>query len=653
MTDNRKLIREMLSDITTTRQMIELSSEEFKIGLDSQVEVLQKWIESLKDNAKAHLFTKRIPLGTVIPQYKKLNSNYILYNENSGIRPAINQLVLIYDPIYDDLISGVISNFKPHQKGGQEGIIMVIDLMFLHLDAKLNKRKHLTQLISDDCLIFAASSEEIVKIYGMPEKGITLGICSNNGDIIETKIGGPLYYALRPELLKTHLMVGGVTGQGKTIFLKNLIYELAIHGGDDFFGSDPSNFKSVSNNAIIFDLQGDLVQVMEPMVKELIPDHYKQQYDSLNLKEFIGLKKKITNSDILFLKPFYVKPTGFMELFPWTDFGLDSKNIKTGEELTSLLPGLTNKGSQLIDQLFSMYMISHMDESNESHFNFNEFYEFVMDGVQTNEKGKKYYKWIETDVSDYSKTGEFDPNNPMEHVEKKDTIEATVTVADAMIRQLKVFKTLDVFDKVPELDIDKLLTKRLVFVYFPDYPGYTIIRSIMLLDILSRVYYIKRHNVDHAIKNNLIVIDEAHELLPRKRKSSDISGEFFDFIEKRFTRIAKEGRKYGISLVISSQILSELNEEVKFNAQTRIFFKLSEKDMKDLKLDKETTRLVNGLRKGYAVVYSRDNLEIGRSTEIKVIPPIYLHCDPRIADKYFKDFIDDVKEERKNMIEDL
>ncbi|MCP4761341.1 MAG: ATP-binding protein [archaeon] len=287
----------------------------------------------------------------------------------------------------------------------------------------------------------------------------------------------------------------------------------------------------------------------------------------------------------------------------------------------------------------------------ETSFNFEEFFEFVVNGVHKNEKGRKSYRWkIEKKVKNTSIIQEEHNTTSEKYFEEKfevvDSVEATATTADAMIRQLKVFKTLEVFDKVPEIKAEDILKKRLVFIYFPDCSGYTQVRSIMLLDILTKVYYAKRNNVDQAIKNNLMVIDEAHELLPKKRKSSDLSDDFFNFIEKRFTRIAKEGRKYGISLVIASQILSELNDEVKYNAQTRIFFKLSERDMKDLDLDKETIRLINGLRKGYAVVYSRDNLEIGRATEVKVLPPVFLHCDPRVADKHFESEVAQIKKER-------
>jgi DNA helicase HerA-like ATPase len=617
MVDN-KLVQEMIADLSNTRQnrnaIIDLNEDELTAGLENQVQTLKKWIQTSGSQSKAQLFAKRTPIGTIITHNKRLDSCYVLQASKSENRPAMNQFVLIYDQKYDDIVSGIVENFKPFKtsKKGEEGLIIVIDLLFSHNDVTLRKRKHISQLISDDCLVFNVTPDEIQKIYGIPETGVNLGICSHNGDIINTKVGGPLYYLLKPELLKTHMMIGGVTGQGKTIFLKNMIYDLAVH---DF---------EVSNNMVVFDLQGDLVQMLEPMPEKMIGKDFKELYKDLDIKEFTGLKQKITNDDSLFLKPFYVKVHGFLEMFPWTDFGLNSANIETGEELVSLLPNLTKQGSQTIIQLYSMFMLER-----ETLFKFEEFYQFVINGVSVNERGIKNYRWSKKDESD--------------------SIEAPRSVADAVIRQLKVLQSLQVFDKVPEMNVDTLLNKRLVFIYFPDYQGYTQVRSIMLLDLLSRIYYMKRENIDKAIKNNLIVIDEAHELLPKRRKDSDLSDEFFKFIEKRFTRVAKEGRKYGMSLIITSQILSELNDEVKSNAQTRVFFKLSEKDLKDLDLDKDTKYLVDGLKKGYAVVYSRDNLDVSRATEIKVMPPVFLHCDPREADKYFESAVEEIKQERKKL----
>lgn len=614
---DKKLINEMLLDLSTSKQIrnsvADLSEEDLMSGLEVQTEILNTWIKASKNMVNAQLFSKRTPIGTVISQNKRINSCYALKNSESEIRPALNQIILIYDEKFDEIISGVIENFKPLKSGSNETIIMVIDLLFIHQNAKLIKRKRVTQLISDECLVFDTTPEEVEKIFGIPDTGVKLGICSNNGDIIETKLGGPLYYLLKPELLKTHLMIGGVTGQSKTIFLKNMLYDLAVH---DF---------NVSTNMTIFDLQGDLVQILEPMREELLDKNLKEIYKDGGISEFSGLKEKIINDDILFLKPFYIEPHGFLEMFPWINFGLSSIHITNSEDLTSIIPGLTKKGTQTLVQIFTLFMSERLE--NNVHFNFDEFFEFVNNGIQVDDKGKRSYLW--------GLQGQ------------KDSIEATASVGDAMIRQLKVFKTLRVFDQVPEIDVGTLLNKRLVFIYFPDSPGYTQVRSVMLLDLLTRIYYAKRLNIDQAIKNNLIVIDEAHELLPKKQRGSDLSDDFFKFIEKRFTRIAKEGRKYGISLVISTQILSELNDEVKFNAQTRIFFKLSEKDLDSLNLDKDSIKLIDNLKKGYAVIYSRDNLEIGRSIEVKILPPVFLHCDPRTADKYFQSTVEEIIKERK------
>jgi hypothetical protein len=189
-------------------------------------------------------------------------------------------------------------------------------------------------------------------------------------------------------------MIGGVTGQGKTIFLKNLIYELAVHSTADKF-SELDSSDEITNNAIIFDLQGDLVQILEPMKENLIKGKFKEFYEDLNLKTYSGLKQKIINEDILFLKPFYVEVNGFLDLFPWIDFGLNSENIKTAEEIVSFLPTLTRRGSQLLTQLFAAFMAAN------KFFNFEKFHDFVVEGVKRDDKGKSKCSWISEESGEH------------------------------------------------------------------------------------------------------------------------------------------------------------------------------------------------------------------------------------------------------------
>ncbi|MHA1684082.1 MAG: ATP-binding protein [Promethearchaeota archaeon] len=595
---------------------VEITMNDLRALMLDQLRKLKKWMMAEKKDAKRKLFINREPLGTVTAPILNIGSCNALKNGENKERPRIHQIVLVYDNYHDEIYSGIIRSLKviPKKKSElKEGeppteFIFGIQMLSKH-EANLSIRQHIDTIISEDSFVFTATPGEIKHIYGIPVDGLILGVCSHNGDMITTD-EGKLYYKLDTELLKTHLYIGGLTGQGKTILLKNIIYQLATRE------------KGPSINSIVFDLQGDLVQVMEAMRAELIPDKFKHLYEELELK-FQGVGGLFDAGDVLFLKPFYVKAKGFLKKFPWRNFGFRSYRVKTGEELANFLPGLTSKGRATLVALYSLFM-----ERLQS-FHFETFYQWLL---KSREETKKGYKWTLPGTNEY--------------------IEAAGATGDAMIREISKFRTLNVFDTVEEIDTLDMLEKKLVFIYFPNIEGYSVLRSIFLMTILKDIYEKKVTDYDEieASTNNLIVIDEAHELLPSRSRISHLSSEFYTFIEKEFHKIAKEGRKYGISLVVATQLVSELNEVVEQNAQTKIFFELSPRDVKIIKPDKDVKSFLGTLKRGQAIVYSRDNLEISKATEIRVIPPVFLHCEPGKAYHHFKEEIEkSIRKHGKNL----
>ncbi|MHA1339272.1 MAG: AAA family ATPase [Promethearchaeota archaeon] len=678
---------EELSDVLEIKKTKEIELE--------KVAELLKVLQSKKEKDR---FKARMPLGIIIPPIQQIDYCFALKYSMNEKRPKINQIVLIFDSKYNEVYSGIINSIKiPKTNGkldfsekknvattteilsgknneisdkkrkdtksknvktvktdasdlssnqldqGNEAVnkpiatstlmIFGVRLLFKH-NMELTETFRISTIISEESFVFNATSKEIEKIFGVPEEGIQLGICTNNGEIIDTDTG-PLYYNLDPELLKTHMCVAGLTGRGKTIFLKNFIFNLV---------------KQELNppiHSIIFDLQGDLVQIMKKMPKAIIPKKYLPLYEDLGL-ELNGLEDYLIQNEILFLKPFYIKTEGFLKLFPWKNFGLRSYHIKTGEELANFMPDLTSKARSTLIMLFNLFI------SRVNLFHFETFYQYVYNNKKMVSKGK--YKWTIP--------------------ESNEEIEIPASTGDAMIRELMKLRNLDVFDVFEEIDIGEMLRKKVVFIYFPSQEGYSYVRSIFLMQILRQIYDYKIHRKlqiivknkaeknskgnanstkstkgrikkdfnkiiekikqNKQIINNLIIIDEAHELLPARKQSAQFS-EFFNFIENEFKDIAKKGRKYGLWLVVSTQMLSELNKVVVQNAQTRILFELSPEDEKLINADRLLKSYLRNLKQGEAVVYNRDNLKISSIMEIKTIPPVFLHCDPPQADLIFEE----------------
>ncbi|MBD3187266.1 AAA domain-containing protein [Candidatus Bathyarchaeota archaeon] len=667
-----------------------------------QLRKLKEWMNEEKHDKKRSIFVNREPIGTVTTPILNIGFCNALKSRDNTLRPRVNEIVLIYDKKHDEIYSGIIEELKviPRKKSERKSpddpesdFIFGIRLLSKH-ESNLAIRKNIDTLISEDSFVFTATPREIEIIYGIPKKGLKLGVCSYNGDMIQTQEDF-LYYKLDPDLLKTHMYIGGLTGQGKTILLKNIIYQLAKR-----------QFVPPVNS-IVFDLQGDLVQMMKPMLEEIIPEKFKHGYEEMDL-EYEGLESLLPEDEVMFLKPYYVKVKGFLRMFKWRNFGFRSYHVTSGEELANFVPYLTDKGRTTLVALFSMFM-----ERVES-FHFETFYQWVLNNRNITKKGN--YQW-------------FLPNS-------NEFVEAAGSTGDAMIRELSKFRKLQVFDTVEEINTVEMLKKKLVFIYFPNIEGYSVLRSIFLMGILKDIYEKKvlelgdlrldngvhggrkdqesdtdtgstdledgnNHddmkgkdqeidsprdgngnipdvpeppaimsreprpatgsNDDEGMDadgilmeegmNNLIIIDEAHELLPSRSRISHLSKDFFKFIEKEFNKIAKEGRKYGISLLVATQLVSDLNAVVEQNAQTKIYFELSPRDVKRIKPDKEVKNFLGNLKRGQAIVYSRDNLAITKATEIRIIPPVFLHCDPATAFHFFKDKIREVVKERGELVE--
>ncbi|MBN2150710.1 MAG: AAA family ATPase [Candidatus Lokiarchaeota archaeon] len=631
---------------------------------------LRRLREDMRGSKKSNAgrFYLREPLGKVIVPIPQPDFCYAGGDPNDR-KPEQNQVVLVFDCPADVVYSGVVISQELKLKKGtaQKGQPNAATLLFgIQLLARhgmdLKESCPVTQIISEESLVFPATVGEIQEIYGIPKEGLNLGLLSQAGVPMQLN-DRSIFYRLNPELLKTHTYIGGVPGQGKTVLLKNVIYDLVTRS--DELGSHV--------HAIVFDSQGDLVQVMKPWRESgmlRLADQSKKIKDDLGLKDR-GLEAAIKPDDVLFLKPFYVTPTGFQQLFDWKDFGFRSYRIQTGEQLASFMPLLTAKGHELLLSLFKLF------SSCVSFFNFEAFCQWFDNNRITEKKGKNI-KW-------------FVPNSV-------ETVEGNPGIADAISQRLKALRSLGVFDTVEEIDTELMLNKKLVFILFPRMGGYETLRSIFLMEILKRIYQKKvvegytvlaapapSHSSDEqepgavkptvggaaagqpppvpmppsqqgqgqvatadedSVVNNLIVIDEAHELLPAKPRLSGLSKDFSKYIEQEFDIIAKEGRKHAISLLVATQQITDLNTVVEQNAQTRILFKLAKKDMVSMKLDALSQSLLANLTPGVAVVFSATNLRNRSSAEMRVVPPVFLHCDPAVAKSLYSEAIERAAKEQ-------
>jgi len=86
----------------------------------------------------------------------------------------------------------------------------------------------------------------LIRILGLPEKGIPLGIYSQAQKPYLDSSGEILIYRLNIKNIQNkHILILGSTGQGKTVFIKHLIKQL----------------NNAGYGILVFDIQGDIVQL--------------------------------------------------------------------------------------------------------------------------------------------------------------------------------------------------------------------------------------------------------------------------------------------------------------------------------------------------------------------------------------------------------
>lgn len=153
-----------------------------------------------------------------------------------------------------------------------------------------------------------------------------------------------------------------------------------------------------------------------------------------------------------------------------------------------------------------------------------------------------------------------------------------------------------------------------------------------------------KYRDDKNVKNVVLLLEEAHRYINDKESNDYKLGYYY------IERLAREGRKYGISLIISSQRPSELSETVVSQCNSFIVHKITnKKDMEIINkiLDINNNNFLNfipNLEKQHALVTGE---AFNYSDIIKICDanPLPRSCDPNVVDSWK---IDSVNTNRNN-----
>ncbi|MHA1784024.1 MAG: ATP-binding protein [Promethearchaeota archaeon] len=558
---------------------------------------LKDWLQAKRFTSKSERFEGRDPVGAVTAPIRSEKYVYVVVSlENIETIPKLGQIILIFDEKFDEIISGTVTGYKITKLDlVSNNAVIKVNLLNSH-GIDLRDIRKVNIILNPGSPVFLALPEEVLDVHGYPSpsEGITLGLVKEDDDILRTQ-EGPIKYVLKDEFISKHVCIGGLTGQGKTVLLKNIIFELV----------------QKSTNIIVFDTQGDLIQIMKKMPIDYLSKESRLLLNNINLKPE-GLEDILMRRNVKFYKPTFCKVGGFLSTFPWEEFGLESKTIKTGEELSLYLPELTPKARNALIGLFKFYIEAHGE------FNLKSFIEWA----KTNEREieKNQVAW-----SDMTNTRE---------------VKLVKSTAANLNRELENFLSRGIFDQVVQPDIKELLDKKIVFFYLPRIVGRDEVRTLLIFDIISKIIAYKMQAANQKdfpefiTRQTIILIDEAHEILPNPHLSpGGFQNIFSNYVDNEFRLLAAEGRKYNVSQFTASQMLRKLNPNVVEQANTQILFRDSKKDIDTLSVPNSVKKELLSLKVGHSIVYSPGNLPMKNAQEIKIIPPRFLHVNPLTASK--------------------
>ncbi|MGK7392612.1 MAG: ATP-binding protein [Candidatus Cyclobacteriaceae bacterium M2_1C_046] len=108
------------------------------------------------------------------------------------------------------------------------------------------------------------------------------------------------------------------------------------------------------------------------------------------------------------------------------------------------------------------------------------------------------------------------------------------------------------------------------------------------------------------ISNTYVFFDEAHQIIPEKPNNFGSSG-VFDRLRSNFEKLAREGRKFRINLILSTQSPKDLHSIVPEQCPTRIVMKINPKNAKYALLDDGLEYIANSFGQGQFWIQSPFN----------------------------------------------
>ncbi|MBA5630374.1 ATP-binding protein [Moheibacter lacus] len=363
-----------------------------------------------------------------------------------------------------------------------------------------------------------------------------------------------------------HIFIVGESGSGKTVFLKNLAYEIRKHDS--------------KNKVILTDVQGDISQLLFwDFVKNIPPSGWQPQVTD---QEFENAKMVFGN---------------FRLIVPMT------KDSYAETEVASIIK-LAQKRD--VDVRRISLRFQDLDSPRDAEYLFRTssdqaalLIEDLSEGLKSSGEPASLSR-LQTAISRLltrNTTPQITiPTNGVSYY--RSTFEASKRA----LRSLEEYFDLDPIglqeDKNPLDDFNFDGTT----ILYLDHLNHDE-RLMWEMQLVSWLYREKK-----KMKNTYVFFDEAHQIIPATKSSgSSSSAEVFSRLRSNFEKLAREGRKFRLNLVLSTQNPQDLHPIVPEQCPTRVVMKINPKNAQYAFLDKELAYVANSFSQGQFWIQSPFN----------------------------------------------
>lgn len=384
-----------------------------------------------------------------------------------------------------------------------------------------------------------ASADLLTQIYGAvaAEKRFCFGRLAQDQSV-EVAVDGDRFFG-------KHIGVVGSTGSGKS----STVAAILQRGIEK---SDGQAAAGILNNAhiIVFDLHGEYSAAF-PQARQIGADRIKLPYWLMNSEEleemFIESNEQNSHNQVSQFRNAVIENKKFRNPQVSPDrVSYDSPIYFSLEEVTNYLRNLNAE------------VISRLPGENQPK---------LTDGSLVPDRSARYFEsqldFIETSTSTATKA----TNGPFAGEFNRFLMRLEARRNDRRLDFLLSPQTADGGEYVTD-DLRQLIEQ---FVGYGDdesnvtildlsgipFEVLSVVVSLVTRLVFTFSFHFKRHHrADGAELPILLVYEEAHNYVPRS------DGAKYTSVKKAIERVAKEGRKYGLSLMIVSQRPSEISETV-------------------------------------------------------------------------------------------